>query len=264
MSTMRKAISPTNALGVVFSKHLRQQVSARKTFILGAVLLVPVIGAVVYAAGDGTSGLSVFKSLVESIYIALLLPLAGLFFGGPTVVEEIEGQTASYLFLRPVAKPLVFLGKVLASILMVSAMVLVPVLLLYPILMTAGASVGDHLPMLAKMSMTLLIGSVSYTAVFAALGALFSRSLLAGIIFWVVFEWLLSLVPVLGTATQKYHLRNTADLIDPGQLGTLEKFVGLQKPIIVSIPLSYAVLIGVTCVALAVGAYVFNRRQYMA
>jgi hypothetical protein len=97
--------------------------------------------------------------------------------------------------------------------------------------------------------------------VFACLGAVFARSLLGGLLFWVLAEGGLSFVPVLEFGTQKYHLRNAANLIDLGNFGPLDKMF-LPEPIEVPIWASYLALVAITGLAALVGSYVFHARQY--
>ena len=269
MSTTTSASSagPARQIGfgplllTVFKAQLLSLAKSRKTLILSIVALLPAAAALAYLLFDNTSGLSFYRGVLEHVVIAFLLPMIALFYGGPAVVEEIEGRTLIYLFLRPVAKPAIFLGKTAAAMVMTVALTVIPVTILYGVALSAGDSPADHLQLLAQGLVSLFVGGLSYTAVFAALGAVFARSLLAGIVFWGVAEWLGSFIPVVKFLTQNFHVRNAGSLIDVGQLSQLESFV-LSKAIAIDISVSYAFLIAVIAVALAVGGWVFNTREY--
>lgn len=258
-----KHISFGSLLATVFTTHFRSTLLSRKTLILLIVNLLPLIGAILYLTSDAKSGLTFYRGMIEYVTITFLLPLTAMFFGGPAIVEEIEGRTITYLFLRPVSKPAIFLGKLLAAASVVAILVVLPVIPTYFVSAAAGDPGDDGIRLMTQTLVSLTVGSLSYTAVFACLSAVFARSLLASILFWGVFEWALSFVPVLEVGTQKYHIRNAGSLIDLGNFGMLDKMVGLEKPIELPIAASYGALIGIAVLAAALGSVIFSRRQYV-
>lgn len=257
-----KTISFGSLLQAIFTSHLRENFKARKTILLAVVMLLPSLGALLYLGNGGENGIEVYRGMVEYVVITFLLPLVCLFQGGPAIVDEIEGRTITYLFLRPVSKPAIFLGKYLGAVVITTALVVLPVIPMFFLFMAADSTGGEgHLQLLAQTLVSLLVGSASYCAVFACLGAVFARSLLAGLLFWAAVEWGLSFVPVMEFGTQKYHLRNAGSLIDLGNFGPFDKMF-LDAPIEVPIWASYLSLGSVTLLAVLLGAYIFDSRQY--
>ena len=63
------------------------------------------------AALNAQDGLMLFKDIVSIVSLPFLVPLAALFHGGPAIVDEMEGRTLTYLTLRPIPRPAIFLGK---------------------------------------------------------------------------------------------------------------------------------------------------------
>ena len=70
-----KHISFGNLLATVFQTQLRGLITAKKTIILGIVMLLPLFGAglFVYFNEDGTGGIEAYKSLVEYVQVTFLL-----------------------------------------------------------------------------------------------------------------------------------------------------------------------------------------------
>lgn len=265
MSTATKAvktISFGSLLSAVLLFHLKQGFKSRKTIILAVVMLLPIAGGVLYLTGDGTDGIGFYKDMVEHIMLTFLVPLVCLFQGGPAVVEEIEGRTITYLFLRPVSKPAIFLGKFVAAAVISSVLVIIPLVILFFVCYAAGEAPDNAFQVLGQTSVSLLVGCFSYNAVFATLGAVFGWSLLAGIIFWAGGDFLMSSVPILEFGTQNYHLRNASSLIDAAP-GPLDRLVGLEEAIDIPLWGSYSALLGLLLLALVIGAWVFNDRQYV-
>ena len=258
-----KSISFGSLLSTIFTTQLKSLFKSKKTIVLLIVNLLPLIGAILYLMSDARSGLGFYKGTVEYVVITILLPLTAMFYGGPAIVEEIEGRTITYLFLRPVSKPAIFIGKDLAASIVTMAVVVIPMIPMFFVAVAAGDGPAGNYQLFTQTLMSVAVGSFSYTAVFACLSAIFARSLLSSIIFWGMMEWGLSFVPVLEVGTQKYHIRNAGSLIDLGNFGQLDRLVGLEKPIEVPLALSYVALVGVIAIAVGLGAYVFNRRQYV-
>lgn len=260
-----KSIAFGSLLATVYKTQLKALFLARKTFVLGVIMLLPVVGAILFASmnDSGTGGMSIYKGMVEYVIITFLLPLVCLFYGGPSIVDEIEGRTIIYLFLRPVSKPAIFLGKYLAGVTVSLVLVLVPIIPLFFILMAGGEGAEGQYQLFAQTLMSVAVGVLSYSAVFAMLGAAFGKSLLAGILYWAVAEWGLSFIPVLEFGTLKYHVRNAGSLIDLGNFGFIDQMV-LKQAIEVPLWASYGVLAVVCLGALTVGAVLFNQRQYGA
>ncbi len=265
MSTATKAvktISFGSLLTAILLFHLRHGIRSRKTIILAVVMLLPIAGGVLYLTGDGTDGIGFYKDMVEHIMLTFLVPLVCLFQGGPAVVEEIEGRTITYLFLRPVSKPAVFLGKFVSAAIISTALVILPLIVLFFVCYAAGEPPDNAFQVLGQTVVSLLVGCFSYNAVFATLGAIFGWSLLAGIIFWAGGDFLMSLVPILEFGTQNFHLRNAASLVDT-KPGPLDRLVGLEEAIDIPLWGSYGALIALVLIALVVGSWVFNDRQYV-
>lgn len=258
-----RSISFGTLLVAVFQQHLRAELLSRKTIFLAMASLLPVIGAALYLANGGRSGVDFYTGLMDNAVVFFLLPLVCLFYGGPAVVSEIEGRTLTYLFLRPVSKPAIFLGKVLSSTLCALVVMVPPVVLTFVLCMSAGANIGDNIQFGLQTFVSTTLGCVVYVVIFAALGALFARSILGGVLYWGLVEVCVGWAPVLEFATMKFHLRNVANLIDFQDVGTLESWIVGPEPIVVPIWASFIVLGVVLSAVLVVGAWVFNGRQYI-
>src|SRR5204862_7802729 len=77
----------------------------------------------------------VFITLLSSAVIHFMVDFVTLFYGTALISEEVEGKTLTYLFLRPIPKPAIMVGKYLAlvwtSVLLVLPTVVFSYLILY-------------------------------------------------------------------------------------------------------------------------------------
>lgn len=248
-------------LGTLVATQVRLLVTARKTIALFIVQMIPVLAALVYVLFESVDGLTMFSNVVESVTIPFLMPLAAIFFGGPAIVEEMEGRTLTYLTLRPIGKGTLFFGKALAGILVAVPIVLVPLLALFGICLSQSEEWGMAAETLGPILGSVALGTTAYTAVFAALGAAFASGLLASIIYFVVFEMVLGALPVLELASVRYHVRTAAGLEATDRLGVLEQLV-LDQPIVLEWWVGVTILGLLVVGGLGIGAWIFRERQY--
>lgn len=254
-------LGPTSQLATLFGTQLKLLFFARKTKALLAIQLVPVLAAFVYVIFESVDGLTMFTGVTETVTIPFLVPLAAIFYGGPAIVDEMEGRTLTYLTLRPVGKGTLFVGKALAGIAMALPIVIVPVLFLFGICLWQSSDWNMAMESLGPMLGAIALGTTAYTALFAALGAAFASGLLASIIYFVVFEMVFGVLPILELLSVRYHIRTTAGMNATDRLGILDQLV-MDEPLILDWYWGMAVLIVLTGGGLAIGAWIFRERQY--
>ncbi len=260
MSTTR-TLNPGSQIATIYSTDLRRLLFAKKTLVLLGVQLLPVIFSLIYVFFQDIDGLSMFSETVEGVMFPFLIPLAAVFYGGPALVDEMEGRTLTYLTLRPVPKPALFFGKWLAGTTVAVGLVLVPVLSLLLIVAIASGGLGTSAMTIVQILLATVLGTACYTAIFAALGALVAKSLFAGILYFVVVELIFGLLPVLELLSVRFHMRNAAGFNTSNRLGFLDQLV-FNQPLNIEWWLG-VVILGLICgIATVAGAVIFSNKQY--
>lgn len=240
--------------------QIRMLLLQRKTRAIFIVQMIPVLAALVYVVMESVDGLTMFGSIVDIVTIPLLVPLAAIFFGGPAVVEELEGRTLTYLTLRPVGKGTLFVGKVIAATAVCLPVVLIPMLCLFLLCLWESPDWGMAIQTLGQTTGAIAVGTIAYTAIFAALGAIFASGLLVSIIYFVLFEMVCPMLPILEVLSVRFHIRTIGEMVSE-QAGLLDSFV-LDEPIVLDWYMGLAILVVVSLAALGAGAYAFRERQY--
>jgi ABC-2 type transport system permease protein len=258
----QRNLSAGSQIATIYATDLKRLLRARKTLVLLCVQLLPVVFALIYVFFQSVDGLAMFTDTVERVMFPFLIPLAAVFYGGPALVDELEGRTLTYLTLRPVPKPAMFVGKWLAGTTVAVGLVLLTVLALLAVVMiAAGGSGGASALTVARILLTTVLGTAAYTAIFAALGALFAKSLFAGIFYFVIFEMVCAALPVLELLSVRYHMRNASDFAATDRLGILDRLV-LDQPLVFDWWIGAGILAVVCALAVVAGAAIFNSRQY--
>jgi ABC-type transport system involved in multi-copper enzyme maturation permease subunit len=134
------------------------------------------------------SGAAIFGIMIWILYLRIVVPMLGVFYGTSLIADEVEDKTITYLFTRPIPKGAVLFGKYLAYLVCTVFVVLPSVMLVYLLIVPMGQStLGGSFIDLVKDLVLLSIGLAVYGAVFAFVGAKFKRPLLIGLVF--IFGW---------------------------------------------------------------------------
>jgi len=233
----------------VFDLALGQMLWARRTTLLALAAGAPVLlalvtrltlstgSAVVQINGRQIGSETVFSTAITLLYLRFIVPAIGVFYGTSLIADEVEDKTITYLFIRPIPRGAIVLGKYLAYILCVTAVVLPSAAVVFMVMVPFQ----DMAPLFGSFVRdlgVLALGLAAYGAVFLCAGALFRRPLVGGLLF--VFGWE-QLAAVL-----------------PGYLGRLTIAHYLQADTI-----SVAALLGTTIAALWLAMRTIQRREYL-
>ena len=164
----------------------RQLLGKRRTLLMGLFALLPVGLAVAFRVyGDGDPARWTATTLLGGVVVGTLLPLASLVFGTAALGLEIEDGTAVYILAKPLPRRDILLSKLAVAWAVTSAFVLVSAVASAAISIQSGA---DGPRLIAGFLVATLLGSLGYCAVFLPLSLWTSRALVAGLIYVLVWE----------------------------------------------------------------------------
>jgi ABC-type transport system involved in multi-copper enzyme maturation permease subunit len=160
----------------------------------GAPVLLAVVTRLAFATGSAVFIVngsridieSMFGTAISLLYLRFIVPALGVLYGTSLIADEIEDKTITYLFVRPMARGAIVLGKYLAYLLSVIAVV-VPSAALVFFIMVPLAGMGTLIDTLVHDLGRIALGLAAYGAVFLWAGVSFKRPLVGGLIF--VFGW---------------------------------------------------------------------------
>jgi ABC-2 type transport system permease protein len=169
--------------GTLFRLALRRLLFRRRSVLLGLAPLLSAAVALIQAA-DGTAGADAFASLMEQLFLPLILPFIGLVIGSSALGEERDDGTILYLASTPLPR-LAIAAPAIAAAALTTAVLCLPGLLL-----TILFSPGDDLSATnaAWAIASVLAGSVTYAAVFGALSLRVKRPVVIGLIYVLFWE----------------------------------------------------------------------------
>jgi ABC-type transport system involved in multi-copper enzyme maturation permease subunit len=259
----------------VFDLALGEMLWSRRSVFLALVVGGPVLVAVIIRVlsaldvpalrinGVPVAGPVSFGLIFWFLYLRFIVPILGVFYGTALIADEVDDKTITYLFVRPIPRGAVLLGKYLAYLACTVLIVLPSVMLVFFLVVPIGSgSVAQSFPALVKDLGLLALGLAVYGAVFAFIGAQLKRPLLFGLFFAFGWEFVtLALPGYLKKFTVAYYLQALAPHTMPqdSALTMLQAIFRDQPPVWASV----ATLLVMVVVFLGLAIRAVERREYV-
>lgn len=139
----------------------------------------------------------VFGTLMSTAVIHFLVVLVTLFYGTALISEEVESRTLTYLFVRPIPKPTIMIGKFVA-LTWISSLLILPTTVLSYLVLYLRPNMGpflEDISTLAKDLGIVFLAILAYGSFFSLLGACLKHSILVGLIYGFGWEGIVSYLP---------------------------------------------------------------------
>lgn len=251
------------AARAVFDLSLEDMVWSRKSFVMAALLFLPVGLAVIFRLianlKGAPAGIDLYGVVVAMYYLRNAVPLAALFFATALIADEVEGRTITYLLSRPVTRASILCGKFAAYLVTTLSLTLPGIVASFFLLVTLRgfSGVSAFVPDLLRDLAVAVLALAAYGALFALLGVLLKRPTIPGLLFLFGWELLANLPGWLPRYTITAWVRSliTHRPVDEGLAELFQTTLPAGEAV--------AVLCGVIVLGLA-GAYgIFSRRQFV-
>ena len=205
-----------SGVGRIFALSIGEMLWSRRTLfvalIVGAPVLLAVaarlgaVSATVRINGADVVGADVFDTIVWLLFLRFAVPVLGVWYGTSLIADEVDEKTITYLFVRPIRRGAVLVGKYLAYLACTAVVVLPAVTLVY-FAVVSRPSAFERVSVLDDLGI-LALGLAAYGAIFALMGAALKRPLVIGLVFAFGWEPLGLIVPgYLRRFTLAYHLQ---------------------------------------------------------
>lgn len=123
-------------------------------------------------------------SMLSTLLVFLLLPLASAIFSSAVLSQEIEQKTIVYLLTRPIPRPQLLLLRTLASALVVAMIGTIAALAVSVSIYNAG---GLSNPILHRDIVAICLGALAYAALFVLISLWVNRAMIVSLLF--AFAW---------------------------------------------------------------------------
>lgn len=246
---------------LLYRMHLGTILGSRRTLaavVLAAAPAVITVLAAIFGPGH-VHGDEIFLEIGMVLMMGFAVPLLGVAMGVGVVASEAEGRTITYPFTRPMPRASLFLGRWLASLTVLLALVAAAVLV-----MALGAEQKAPGPLPGdptKLLKACLVGVTLYSLGAAVIGVLFKRGLVVAIGYAFAIEMLLANLPgSVSKVTIQSYLR--AILLE-GRVGTFGIDMQVNTETLLA-PEDALVRLGITAaILLLVGMRSVTRKQFV-
>ena len=178
-----------------------------------------------------------------------LVPLVALFAGAGALRNEIEDQTLTYAFTRPLGRAWIYRALVFSAMLPACLIALPPCL---------AVAYQAHPDRIGTIMLAAGLSILSYTSLFALIGQFAKRATALGCVYLFFWEGMVSNVPgFLGDLTLVAHVRAVAGL-PRTSLPLPEELMSPSSPVASAVTLAV-----VAAVALYLGGLLIDRREYI-
>jgi ABC-2 type transport system permease protein len=210
----------------LISLTLRQLLGRRRALFLVVLALIPVLVAILYRFGSDhvdPPPVEFAPDLLDTLLLAIVLPVTALIFGTAALGAEIEDGTAVYLLTKPIERWRILLVKVGVASAATIALAL-PTALLTSLIILGG---DDPHGISVGFGLGVVVGATAYCALFVALSVRTSRALLIGLAYVFVWE---AILPSIFDGTRwvsvRQYMLGLADLVSSAPASALEADLG--------------------------------------
>lgn len=182
-----------NSILPVAINTFRSTLLSKRTIASLLFMAIPLIISIVwfFKADDFKHPLQSFSDLFDVLYLHFMIPLVTLIMAIDMFHSDIKDRTVSYLLIRPVPKPIIYIGKYLGLVMTQLIIVCIPVLMMFFLMISKGEDLyylDDLLGFMVIMTCAVLV----YTVIFAFLGILLKHPLMLGLGIAFIWEALIS------------------------------------------------------------------------
>jgi ABC-type transport system involved in multi-copper enzyme maturation permease subunit len=261
-----------DATARMFELALGQILWAKRSIFMALLVAGPVVlalvsrvtfssGAAIRINGARLDGGTMFGFAIWTLYLRFIVPAVGVFYGTSLIADEVDEKTITYLFTRPIRRAAIVLGKYLAYLVHVTAIVLPSVAILFVLMVPFTGMAGIYTALVTDLGV-IALGIAAYGALFLLAGVVLKRSLVAGLVFAFGWEQIALVMPgYLRHFTIAYYLQALSPQATPVEdtFGVLQ-VLSNQFPSPAASVLSLAVI---TLAALLLAMRVVERREYV-
>lgn len=225
----------------------------RWVIILLLALLVGVIMG--YAATLDIDALDGGASLMDLLILSFLMPIISMIYGASLIRNEIEDRSITQVITAPLNRTISYLGYYISLAVSLSIIMLLMNLVGWLAFFMQKGIDAESVRILVIMSGVSVIGTLVYSALFLAIGVIFSKPVFFGLFYAFVWESFIGSIPgSIGKVTVKHFVRSLgAGWLEYGDIGAYDG-TGVGVSLLV---------LGIIATAMMIlGAILFRQKEF--
>ncbi len=250
---------------------LREMARRKRLVSLGLINLLPVLVVLAVRLWFSDRGITAHLQLAglsHDTFIPFLIPIVAMAVGISAIGEQVEEGTIVYTWTRPIRRWNIYLGRLLAAQGVAGGLLTLSLVMCFLVMVLGNPGVisWEFLQLYLQTFLIIILGTWSYTALFAAMGTFFKKPVLPALLFAFGWEKLVAGIPArVQELSLQFHLQNLVsrpqnvpgDL--PGMLEAILNSVVHREP--VPAWQSVAVVILVAAGATVLGVWLLQNKE---
>ncbi len=234
----------------------RRLLVSRQTVVCLLFLALAVVGVIGWSMRHERTAAEFAEQIVLPLYVPFLLPIFSLTFATASIAADREDESLVYLLITPIPRPLIYLSKLSAALLLVLMWTLGGLAILC---LAAGEPGRAALPHLWP---AVFMATLAYVALFHLFGSLFRRATIVALIYALFMEDVLGNMPgIVKRVAVSFYARcmmyESGAAFGLGGPSNPELFLPIEgRTALYILAVSSAAL-------LIAGLWVFSRREYV-
>jgi ABC-2 type transport system permease protein len=224
-----------------------------RRWVIVALMAALVALVMLYVASEGSGTIDEGSTLINTLVLSFLLPIMSLIYGASMVRNEIDDKSITQVVTSPIDRRVSYLGYYLSLCAILAVMlVLIEAVGWACFFLTTNVD-REALELLLSYAILLVIGAFVYSSLFLALGVVFRQPIYLGLLYAFVWEGFVGSLPgAIGKYTIMYYVKVIGAELIP--YGNIAEFSG-------DIVVAICVLVGLTILMLALGAWAFREKE---
>ncbi len=250
---------------------LREMARRKRLVSLGLINLLPVLVVLAVRLWFSDRGITAhlqLSGLSHDTFIPFLIPIVAMAVGISAIGEQVEEGTIVYTWTRPIRRWNIYLGRLLAAQGVAGGLLTLSLVMCFLVMVVGNPGVisWEFLKLYLQTFLIVILGTWTYTALFAAMGTFFKKPVLPALLFAFGWEKLVAGIPArVQELSLQFHLQNLIsrpqnvpeDL--PGMLAAILNSVVHREP--VSAWQSVVVLVLVAAAATVLGVWLLQNKE---
>lgn len=176
--------------GYVFTSTLREFLQPKRFLVWLVIGLVILVFMRFALAAQGNVGQDLTYIRLSEMIVFRMLAFLSAILSSAIIAGEVEQRTIVYLLTRPIPRWQLLVGRYLACAAVVAA------LIIFMLIGTSLVNYGSPFnPFLLRDIATVILGSLTYGAIFLAISLLLNRAILFGLLYAFGWETLVANMP---------------------------------------------------------------------
>jgi len=213
-------------LGVIVKTSFFETLYKKRTLSISIFLVIPIALVILWLVNvEDPKPLEDFSGLFQVLFLHILIPLVTLLLGVDLFNSEFKSKTISYMFMRPVPRWAIYVGKIVGLYLTQLLLILLSVAVTFIMMLSKGDNSG-YLDDLGGFLFLSALATLVYTSFFVMLGIKFKRPMVIGLVVAFFYEKTISAFSTtIAKATMLFHLFSVGkEIIDVPPFSNLYYF----------------------------------------